>query len=213
VGINPSSNEFNGGKSLLPLSKKRLVDVQSLELHDTGTMTSEMVEQVWKGCISYFLPDKNPFWAWFKDLELVMRKTSASYRDGSACHIDLVQWATMPAWRGLSKSVQEEFLRADHDFFKEQVASKNIELLLLNGRQVYDQVLRTGLFQLEQVGEIRFTAAGKSSTSKLVKGYGPNGGLVLGWTLNIQNMHVSKSEKTRIVDELGDWIAAQNPTY
>jgi len=57
------------------------------------------ISQVLSDCREYFSKDGNPYWTWFGPLDkLLSQATGMSYRDGTACHLDLVQWATDPVW-------------------------------------------------------------------------------------------------------------------
>jgi hypothetical protein len=39
--------------------------------------------------------------------------TPTSYYDGTACYLDLVQWATEPAWRTINERSSSRFSRQD----------------------------------------------------------------------------------------------------
>jgi hypothetical protein len=44
-------------------------------------------------------PDRNPYRRWFDPLDQALRAAfGVSYYAGTACHLDLVQWATTPVW-------------------------------------------------------------------------------------------------------------------
>jgi hypothetical protein len=47
---------------------------------------------------------------WFDQMEeFVLTNTGYSYFDGTACHLDLIQWATDPVWSSelITKDVQK----------------------------------------------------------------------------------------------------------
>ena len=72
IGINPSSSEFQvSGKSknLLPLGKKRLVDLETLGIKNPDSLNREQAIRVIEGCYSYFdSKSHNPYMTWFKHL-------------------------------------------------------------------------------------------------------------------------------------------------
>jgi hypothetical protein len=55
------------------------------------------VASVVADCATYF--QRRPYRRWFDPLDRLLRTgAGVSYYDGSACHLDLVQWATDPIW-------------------------------------------------------------------------------------------------------------------
>jgi hypothetical protein len=83
-------------------------------------------------------------------LDKVLRTgLGVSYYDGSACHLDLVQWATDPVWGKIPSSAAREALLEDGvPHLRAQLTRENVRLVLLNGRQVIDQVTSLGLAEL-----------------------------------------------------------------
>jgi hypothetical protein len=92
--INPSSHEFCGfDGGLLTEPKRRLATLKSLGAASTVALTKEQIQIVADECYSYFF--RNPYRRWFDPLDRLVRDgLGASYYDSSACHLDLVQWAT-----------------------------------------------------------------------------------------------------------------------
>ena len=62
-------------------------------------------------CNGYF--QRNPYRRWFDQFHPVLTACGASYYDGSACHLDLVQWATDPA-RQAPQRAQARLAEAGH---------------------------------------------------------------------------------------------------
>src|SRR5581483_5257363 len=82
---------------------------------------------------------RGPNWyrGWFHWLESMLRTSGAgSYFDGTACHLDLVQWATKPAQGELGKHVWRRLVDQDRDFLRWQLSNSNVRVLLLNGASV-----------------------------------------------------------------------------
>ena len=136
LGINPSSNEFqigNGNKEPLASSEKRLVDTEVLGLDNNQSLSRDQAIEVINGCYTYF---NNKPYSWFDDLDnYVLKPTGSSYKDGSACHLDLVQWATDPVWQNekMSKSKRKILLDSDKEFLEYQLSNYDFDYVFLNG--------------------------------------------------------------------------------
>ena len=221
VGINPSSLEFmdkSGSATsnhLLPEGKKRLADAETLGLisddpldDDTAeyVMGSSGAREIWEKCRDYFI-NPNPYWSWFSDLESVLSGLSVSYKDSTACHLDISPWATDPVFRDLTQEQRERLLLGESDFLEWQIAKSNIEIVVFNGAQVYESLNSLDGFRLQNLGEITYQSGDKKRTSQLYNGSGPGSSRVYGWSLNLQELRVSKEEKTRIMGELTSWLS------
>ena len=185
LGINPSSNEFqigNGNKEPLASSEKRLVDTQVLGLDNVQSLSRNQAIEVINGCYTYF---NNKPYSWFDDLEnYVLKPTGSSYKDGSACHLDLVQWATDPVWQDkkMPKENKKLLLDADKGFLEYQLSNYEFEYVFLNGSTVLEQVEKLNLVNLQKVGEVRFNKSGVKS--KIVSGEIGNKKFI-GWGINV----------------------------
>lgn len=106
-----------------------------------------------EACRSYF--SKNPYDQWFKRVESVISGTKASYYDSSrsACHLDLVPFATVHKWSKLSGSEQERLLEITEDTLGLILRNSSVRVLVLNGRSVVDrfQTLLSGSRLKEKV--------------------------------------------------------------
>src|SRR5690242_3216268 len=92
LGWNPSKIEFldrNG--NYLVEDKRRLETLASLGENDLVAASNDSVRRVFQGCNNYF--HRHPY-HWFNKLEKILKHVGVSYYDGSACHLDFVQWAT-----------------------------------------------------------------------------------------------------------------------
>jgi hypothetical protein len=98
------------------------------------------VRQVIEECNTYF--QRKPYRQWFDQLgNFILKALDASYYDTSACHLDLVQWATDPTWGRLTPSnKRKQLLEADSPFLLEQLRNEKIKLLLVNGMGVWRQL-------------------------------------------------------------------------
>lgn len=132
LGWNPSKLEFldRDGNELVG-DERRLETLRSLGKNDLASASADAVCRVFYACNNYF--HRRPY-RWFNPLEKILNHVFASYYDGSACHLDFVQWATDPVWSRLSRSDQIRLIDADLPFLKLQLSQEKLRLLLLNGR-------------------------------------------------------------------------------
>lgn len=120
----------------------------------------------------------------------------ASYYDGSACHVDLVQWATDPTWAKLGRSVQSGLLRSDVAFLKRQLQSGSIELVLCNGRAVVDAFGAAMGSRFRNVGGVQVGVRG--GAAQLVVGRYAFA-QVIGWSVNLQSSFGVTNELRRLL--------------
>lgn len=182
LGLNPSPVEFTdrSGRELDGVSR-RLETLSSLGARSLGELSGAQVEQVLKSCRTYF--QRQPYRRWFDDLEGVLNPLGASYYDGSACHLDLAQWATEPAWGRLQPAARQRLLRDGIPFLLEQLRRSFIHLLLLNGTSVvsaFEEAIGRGLPRAGQElvdGRVRCT----------FRADWVDGVAVIGWSTNLQS--------------------------
>jgi hypothetical protein len=220
IGINPSSAEFIDKSSsastngLFPMAKKRLADGEMLGMlsmdpleDDTAisVIGPEEAKQIWEGCRDYF-KGPNAYWSWFKDLERIVNSVGSSYKDDSACHLDLSPWATDPIFRDLTKPQQERLMLGEADFLRWQIAKSDIELVIFNSAQAFDCLNTLEDFDIFKFGEIEYTSGGASRASSLYHGFGPGGTTVLGWSLNLQALQMTVEEKEKVFQKLENWL-------
>jgi len=223
IGINPSSLEFmdksasGTSNSLLPEGFKRLADAESLGLISDDELDDDTAEyilgstgarEIWEKCRDYF-SNPNAYWSWFSDLESVLSGLSVSYKDSSACHLDISPWATDPVFRDLTKEQRDRLLLGESDFLEWQIAKSNIEIVIFNGAQVYESLNSLNSFRLQNIGEITYQSGDQKRTSQFYTGTGPGFSSVYGWSLNLQELRVSKEEKSRVMNELVAWLKGQ----
>lgn len=165
ISINPSVNEFcraSGDHPPLPAEEKRFVDRETLGLSEHEIPTREQAEQVLQSNYDYF--KKNPY-HWFNALEKwILKPLGASYDDGSATHLDLVQWATHPVWSGIKDTAtQEALISQDLPFLTELITTGEFELLLINGVKAFDTLNAHDALQVERTES--WKRAGHTSTT------------------------------------------------
>ena len=149
------------------------------------------MERVVAGCDGYF--QRNPYWRWFRPLEQVLQSLGVSYTDRSACHLDLVQWATDPVWGKLPPATHQSLIAADAAFLRQQLTAESIITLLLNGCSVIDAFTAAYGVSLKTVQTVR----DRSVSTNLVAGTALQGIVVVGRSVNLQ----SSFGVTRVFDE------------
>lgn len=178
--------------------QRRLATLQSLGAEQLEKLNEEQIAAVVAECKAYF--QRHPYRRWFDPLDELLRVgTGTSYYDGSACHLDLVQWATNPTWgRIADRGVRKALLDDGLPHLMVQLAQENVRLVLLNGRQVLQQVQGLGLTNLQEVG----TIPGARGACRLYAG-SARGVRWVGWSTNLQS---SWGVSTAFKQELGAWI-------
>ncbi|MGO9062131.1 MAG: hypothetical protein ACLQU2_32920, partial [Candidatus Binataceae bacterium] len=130
LGLNPSRLEFVDNKGiLLESQERRLATYSSLGIADLSHAPQEAVLSVLEDCNTYF--QRKPYRRWFNRLEPILNACGASYYDGSACHLDLVQWATDPPWGKLKPAVRKQLIADDAQFLASQLQNERLQLLLV----------------------------------------------------------------------------------
>ncbi|MHB1535641.1 MAG: hypothetical protein ACYC1D_13740 [Acidimicrobiales bacterium] len=207
LGINPSGREFLGpGGALLGGDARRLATLASLAASSTEALSDAQVRQVVDDCAAYF--DRNPYWTWFEPLDALLKAaTDTGYRHRSACHLDLVQWATDPVWGQIPDVAIRERLLADGvAHLSGQLAQSNVRLVLINGATVAAQVAATGMGDLEPAGHlVETSASGRKHRWTLFAGAG-QGVTFLGWSRNLQS---PSRAGPAFRDDLAGWIRSQ----
>ena len=137
LGLNPSRLEsIDKAGVVLEGEKRRLATHASPGSFDLANASSLAVSNVLEDCNQYF--HRQPYRRWFNKLETpILSACTASYYDGTACHLDLVQWATDPTWAKLPSSVRKRLITEDAAFLISQLQNESIRLLLVNGASVW----------------------------------------------------------------------------
>lgn len=200
ISINPSVVEFcaNTPESpVLPAHKKRFVDRETLGIgmHDIPTIVQ--ARRVLQSNHDYF--KTNPY-HWFNVLEQwILKPLNASYFDGSATHLDLVQWATKPVWSGISSTAtQEELIGQDLPFLTQLITVGNFELLLINGVTAHKALSSHADVHIHQTETWKL--AGHSSTTVWAGEFA--GTPFISWSKFLQGQITDAQRQ-----EISDWVA------
>jgi len=195
LGLNPSRVEFLSPSGALMDADRRLETLPALGVITLRGALPLLVERVWYGCCTYFM--RNPYRRWFDQLEAVLRPMGASYYAGSACHLDLVQWATDPTWGHLDCKSRATLLNEDVPFLCQQLAAFGVTLLLINGRSVVREFEQTFGRQLDLVDTLR---VGRQ-TALVFAGRVPPHIRVVAWSLNLRSSYGVTNELRRRLAE------------
>lgn len=142
VSLNPSWQEFQDkNRQWLEGDKQRVESLRSLNRKSEKDLTDEEVQKVIHRCHSYF--NHKPY-VWFNQLEQFTKFAGGMYRDGTASHLDLVQWATTKVQRELGDA-WPKLVEADASFFMWQLEHIKAPLVLLNGKEVMSQLVEYGI--------------------------------------------------------------------
>lgn len=192
LGFNPSRLEFLAQDGTeLSGEKRRLESLTSVGEPDLRRASTDSVYRVVAACDNYFL--RRPYRRWFDPLENILSSLGVSYYDRSACHLDLVQWATDPVWAKLSPN-RKQLLETDIPFLRRQLLEANLKLLLLNGSGIaraYKAFFRVDLNE-SKVPNTRIT---------LYDWRDARGLRILGWSINLQSSWGVKTTEKQIIAE------------
>ncbi|MCK2017956.1 hypothetical protein [Peribacillus frigoritolerans] len=141
VSLNPSWAEFEPVKD-----NYRFHTLKTLGVDSYSNITDKHVNQIVDYCERYFERyyttgirkiKKNPLYykSWFNPMEKMMNDIyGVSYLDGSACHLDISQWATNNTWGKLTETQRKAIVgKRDLELLRQQVLNNNYEIILLNG--------------------------------------------------------------------------------
>jgi hypothetical protein len=200
LGMNPSAAEFRDRGGWLAGDRRRLATLESLQSDSPESLTDEQVRQVVDDCVGYF--HRHPNSTWFNPLNHILRwGLGVSYYDGTACHLDLVQWATDPIWEEIpDREVQRQLLDDGVGHLRRQLEAENVRLVVVNGQTVWDELAATGLATFHDVGHMTYGDSSWRVTLREGEGCGVR---FLGWTLNAQG---SLGVRREDWDALADWL-------
>ena len=216
LGINPSYREFvdRSGKQLQG-EDRRFHTLDSLGLETWGEADARHLELIMDSCWSYF--SRNPYDAWFKKLDFAIAGTNVSYYDlpSTACHLDLVPFATIRRWNELSTQQRSSLMSLAGDTLGITLRDSQIRLLVLNGNSVVRAFQSVAGLSF-QAKEIPAWSLGRRSMAK-VRGVAFTGmaetvsGVkldrqlaVLGFNHNLQS---SFGVTMEVISSIREWIA------
>lgn len=211
ISLNPSPIEFRNKRGWLLGERRRLHSLVSLERKDPGQLTDDEVVAVAEGCRDYFRGNWNK--GWFGWLErLMVAAQIGSHVEGTACHLDLVQWATDPAMARLPRDEWARLVEDDLPFLRWQLDTSNVDVVLINGASVVKGVQQAGLVDGFET-ETLTNAQGNGSALQVSRAVS-SGRLYLGWNKPVVGPMLP-IQRQQLADWLGgqiaDWTAPTAP--
>ncbi len=140
IGINPSNREFvDEAGNELQGPFRRFHTLTSLGLSSWSDVDARHLRLILDSCRMYF--SGNPYHTWFKKLDQVVSGAEASFYDpsGTACHLDLIPYATAHKWTELTPRQRSSLLAVAADTLGLLVRDSPVRILILNGRSVVEQ--------------------------------------------------------------------------
>jgi hypothetical protein len=193
LGINPPCRQFlDASGRLLTGPRRRLATLDSLGRAEPGGLTDADADAIVEDCVGYF--HRHPY-HWFETLDDIIRAgLGASYFEGTACHLDLVQWTTSPPWTGLSPDMQASLLRADVGFLRRQLDDGAFRVVVVTGRPALRWVQQTGLVTWRRSATLPGTPTAGVYT-------GDRGDLrFIGWTCTVQGHAGAAAHAPRLAE-------------
>lgn len=216
MGLNPSNREFvdESGNELEGASR-RFHTLRSLRLSSWADVDARHLELILQSCSEYFRG--NPYDLWFKKLDQVVQGTEASFYDPvrSACHLDLIPYATSRKWTDLASAQRSALLDVAADTLALLLRDSSIRVLILNGQTVVDNFQSIAGMSLRRQQMPEWTLA--RSTGRDILGYSYHGivttmcgvdltheVMVLGYNHNLQSSFGVTNEA---IKGIRDWIS------
>ena len=155
IALNPSWREFwDKGQVWREGSKLRLESLHSLGVRSVGELTDSHIEQTLTTSNNYFRI--SPYKGWFNPLDKVLQQTvNASFYDGTACHLDLVQWATADVQKDLG-SKWDRLVERDKHFLAWQIQGSSARTFVMNGKTVAETLQQVGVVPQLELEKIEF---------------------------------------------------------
>jgi hypothetical protein len=151
LGLNPSNREFvDPDGQELSGTERRFHTLTSLGLACWSEATTRHVELIVDSCRGYFF--RNPYDGWFRQLDHIISGTAASYYDkgSTACHLDLIPYATTCKWMELTRTQRSTLLSVAGDTLGHLLKESPVRVLVLNGRSVVEQFQEMAGLELER---------------------------------------------------------------
>jgi hypothetical protein len=211
ISLNPSWIEFEGPRGgWLHGSDRRVASLVSIGVTDPRNLDDDQVASVVGESNRYFM---GPNWykAWFNWLEKMLCGSGAgSYLRGSACHLDLVQWATKPAQGELDPAVWDRLVADDREFLQWQLHTSGVSVVLMNGASVVRWVERAGLLSGIDRDVMHYrTTSGSARTMTLYRGVA-EGLLFLGWNTPLASA-ISTDGRERLIGWVSERLDENSP--
>ena len=216
LGINPSSREFTdkNGNELKGIYR-RFHTLYSLGIGCWAETDARHLGLILDACRLYF--SGNPYNAWFKKLDLVISQAKASYYGpfSTACHLDLVPYATAHKWTDLSEKQRSLLLEAGGENLGLFLRDSPVRILILNGTSVVKrfQSIAGSSLEAQEVPAWSLSRQSKRNVAGVAyKGMVDKlSGIKLGHDLMVlgfnHNLQSSFGVSMEVIGAIGNWVA------
>lgn len=215
LGLNPSNREFVdiAGEELTG-PERRFHTLESLNLKSWSEAKETHLQEIIDSCNGYFFG--NPYDGWFQALEKLIMGANVSYYGmfSNACHLDLVPYATECKWVDLTSQQRNELLKSGGDALALVLQVSPIEMLVLNGQSVIENLQLVSGITFEKEAIPDWTLPRKDSSG--VVGYAYTGkisqisGIDLGREISIlgfsHNIQSSYGVTNQVKNSIQSWI-------
>ncbi len=151
LGLNPSNREFvdDSGVELHGFCR-RFHTLTSLGLRSWADADAYHLRLIVESCRAYFLA--NPYDLWFRKLDQILQGIGVSYYHpiATACHLDLIPYATSRKWTEMSFRERSSLLSLSGDSLPLLLKDSSVRLLILNGQTVVNQFEELAETRLER---------------------------------------------------------------
>jgi hypothetical protein len=216
VGINPSNKEFvDDSHNELTEKRRRFHTLHSLGLKNWADAKEFHCSEIATSCRNYF--EINPYDRWFRELDFLISGTSFSYYSSmfSACHLDVIPFATACKWTELTKTHKANLLAMSGDTLGQLVRDSPLQVLVLNGSSVishFQKICSTSLessrkggWELPRPGGTGVAGYAYYGTIRVLAGVQLNRDVtVLGFNHNIQS---SFGVTREVKSSIRNWIS------
>lgn len=139
ISLNPSYREFE-----IVRGQRRFHTLDSLGLREYNEITESHALQVQDYCESYFERPGIVYKSWFDRVSNFLKITSGyDYYNGTACHLDLSQWATTEVWGKLDKKQKKALIGTkDLELLASILSNGKIHTLYLNGKTTSKEIFK-----------------------------------------------------------------------
>lgn len=216
LGLNPSNREFvdEEGDELEGV-ERRFHTLRSLSLDSWLDVDSRHLSLIIESCRTYF--QSNPYDRWFGRLDQIVAGANKSFYDTSAtaCHLDLIPYATTRKWTHLDTREREALMLAAGDTLGMLLRDSPVRLLILNGRSVVDRFERISGVRLKVNEMPSWNLPRRSGRSVLGLAFHGEvdaiASTALGYRLHVlgynHNLQSSFGVTTAVVRSIRSWIA------
>jgi len=210
IGINPSFREYldRSGHELDGASR-RFETLTSLGAADRLSLTDEQCQRAVGTMRRYFDLGRPVYDDWFGPIGFVLRGMALRYETGAVAHLDLVQEATRQTWSDFAKAAPEQaaaLLRDDEVFFRWQLETFPLRLVVCNGRTALEATRRVLGAPIERSGQferVTWSVGSGSAGGRAVR--------VAGWNLALARAGLLPHEQIRLGQKLAAALVETAP--